>query len=194
MNCSECKIRIADPVIDGGTAYWICSNCGNCITRPAVTTTALERLQEFEAKHGFKLPESYLNYVTVDGYSLFTHSVIRVPDRTGTAIDTYLEGDGYREVGPIFGIGKDNEDVCLNTIFCTEYMTEEWQLPERLVLLSGDGHEWLAFDYREHSSDPPVILIESESCTWVQLASNFRDFLDSMVPYDQVYDQKGKPR
>ncbi|SCF73670.1 SMI1/KNR4 family protein [Streptomyces sp. Ncost-T10-10d] len=45
----------------------------------------------------------------------------------------------------MMGIGRDNGQLSL---LDTAYLVEEWGLPSPLVLLSGDGHCWIALDYR----------------------------------------------
>ena len=38
-------------------------------------------------------------------------------------------------------------------------MTTEWGLPQDVVLLDGDGHTWIALDYRTdpHAVEPAVV-------------------------------------
>jgi hypothetical protein len=45
------------------------------------------------------------------------------------------------------------------------------------VLISGDGHWWIALDYRRQKEKPPVVYIESDGGRTVELASNFDSFL-----------------
>ena len=65
------------------------------------------------------------------------------------------------------------------------YLTQEWGLPEKQVLLSGDGHCFISLDYR-HGPKPTVAWIDTEMEQEVQLASNFGDFLAGLVDYDSV--------
>ena len=65
------------------------------------------------------------------------------------------------------------------------YLTQEWRLPEKQVLLSGDGHCFISLDYR-HGPEPTVAWIDTEMEQEVQLASNFGDFLAGLVDYDSV--------
>jgi len=99
---------------------------------------------------------------------------ITIPQAGEARIDGYLSPDRQLLVGHVFGvIGEEHE-----TIFCSRVVTKEWGLPSGLVLLEGDGHYWLAFDYRTVDANPPLILIEAESCSWLTVATNFQDFLD----------------
>ncbi|MGY3215794.1 hypothetical protein ACVWWV_000296 [Bacillus sp. TE9122W] len=36
------------------------------------------------------------------------------------------------------------------------YLIKEWELPEGLVLISGDGHTWVAMDYRKMKKNPAI--------------------------------------
>jgi len=60
-------------------------------------------------------------------------------------------------------------------------MTEEWRLPPRQVLLSGDGHWWITLDYR-NSDVPSVAWIDTECGEDIQVAPNFATFLEGLQP------------
>jgi hypothetical protein len=70
-------------------------------------------------------------------------------------------------------------------------MTERWGSPRELILLDGDGHTWIALDYRQAQEDPPVIYIVSLEGDYVTVAHNFEDFIRRMVPFENVYDRDG---
>lgn len=84
------------------------------------------------------------------------------------------------------GIVTDpNHDTAQN-LLSTAYMTQEWGLPPKQVLLSGDGHYWITLDYR--LGDPPsVAWIDVECEEDVQVAPSFAAFLAGLVP-DSAYD------
>ena len=58
---------------------------------------------------------------------------------------------------------------------------KEWGLPENIILISGDGHTWIALDYREYSKNPPVILIDEDVAGIQTLAANFEDFINGLT-------------
>ena len=60
----------------------------------------------------------------------------------------------------LFGIVGESFNTARN-ILCTAYMTIEWGLPEKQVLLCGDGHWWITLDYRK-GKDPSVSWIDTE--------------------------------
>ncbi len=63
----------------------------------------------------------------------------------------------------------------------SDYMTQEWGLPPKQVLLSGDGHYWITLDYR-NGPDPSVAWIDVECEDDVQIAPSFQAFLSGLVP------------
>ncbi|MEQ0564546.1 SMI1/KNR4 family protein [Amycolatopsis sp. NEAU-NG30] len=61
------------------------------------------------------------------------------------------------------------------------YLIGEWDLPERLVLLSGDGPTWIGLDYRR-SPVPAVTWFDADFGTELALAPTFREFAEGLVP------------
>jgi hypothetical protein len=47
----------------------------------------------------------------------------------------------------LHGIGPAGQ-AGTTTLLDTPYLVQEWELPTPVVLLSGDGHYWIALDYR----------------------------------------------
>lgn len=58
------------------------------------------------------------------------------------------------------------------------------------MLISGDGHWWIALDYRKRKEEPPVVYIESEGGFTIELAKNFDSFLTVMSIIDTVRARK----
>lgn len=88
----------------------------------------------------------------------------------------------------LFGIVTDESVQTAQNMLSTAYMTEEWELPPKQVLLSGDGHWWVTLDYRR-STEPSVAWIDVECGEEVQIAPSFGEFLNGLVPATK-YDQK----
>ena len=78
----------------------------------------------------------------------------------------------------LMGIGSHD------SILDTPYLIEEWGLPSPLVLLSGDGHCWVALDYRTcgRPGEPSVTWFDIELETEVPLAVDFRSFVEALGP------------
>ncbi|WP_338754912.1 SMI1/KNR4 family protein [Bacillus sp. FJAT-52991] len=74
----------------------------------------------------------------------------------------------------IMGIGKEHG------ILENDYYLKEWDMPDGLILISGDGHSWIAFDYRNTKENPPIVYIDNESEQIFKLAPSFHDFLNKL--------------
>jgi hypothetical protein len=59
-------------------------------------------------------------------------------------------------------------------------MTSEWDLPSDLVLLCGDGHIWIALDYRGGTPEPQVVFLDVDSHS-TPLAATFDVFVSKLV-------------
>lgn len=94
---------------------------------------------------------------------------------------------GHISIAGINGVGSSFQSVLK-----TPYMIEEWQLPKGFVLLDGDGHTWIAFDYRSPGNDPRIVFLDSESGDTLFLAKNFEDFSSSLIPHEDLFDDDGK--
>lgn len=93
----------------------------------------------------------------------------------------------------LYGIGDGSGEPGLYDINTTAYMTEEWGLPPRQVLLAGDGHTWITLDYRSDAV-PSVAWIDAELGEELQLAPTFAAFLAGLLPNDEVDDETGTIR
>jgi hypothetical protein len=83
----------------------------------------------------------------------------------------------------VMGIGERSDSLSL---LDTPYLVEEWGLPSPVVLLSGDGHYWVALDYREcdPSGEPAVTWFDTELGTQLPLARDFRSFVEGLRAMD----------
>ena len=77
----------------------------------------------------------------------------------------------------MFGIGEDDEGILL-----TPYLLNEWGMPDGLVLLTGDGHCWIALDHRESgpTDEPSVLWYDNEVGEDIQLARDFTTFVQGL--------------
>lgn len=123
-----------------------------------------------------KLPDSYINILQEQngGYINFNAYPTTVP--TSWAED-------YIHVELIFGIGKEKG------ILESEYLIQEWGLPRNVVLIAGDGHSWIAFDYRKQKTEPPVILLDVDEEKIIELAPNFETFLNGLYIQSEELNQ-----
>lgn len=68
------------------------------------------------------------------------------------------------------------------SLFNNKELLVEWALPRNIVPIEGDGHTWVALDYRKSKQQPSVIFIESESRKSIVLGETFNDFLSKLTP------------
>lgn len=79
-------------------------------------------------------------------------------------------------VDELLGISEDDGQGILTTI----YMREEWDLPEDIILLSGDGHSWVFLDYRGDKDQASVSYIDLETEEDYMIARNFTEFMNGL--------------
>ena len=147
-------------------------------------------IEEVERILKIKLPSSYVQLMKKwnGGYFLSEHQVL-IKGNVPKKLNYYL-GVGFWSLGALSGIstGMANTD----SIVYTAKIAHEWGIPEKVIAFDGDGHTWLAFDYRDSClSEPKIIFIESDDLLFFDIADNFTEFLKLLIPSDQVYDYDG---
>ncbi len=72
----------------------------------------------------------------------------------------------------------------VTTLLDTPYLVQEWDLPSPVLLLSGQGHYWVALDYRTcgPTGEPSVTWIHNEMEHELPLAPDFRTFVERLTP------------
>lgn len=70
------------------------------------------------------------------------------------------------------------------TLGDTPYLVAEWGLPSPVLLLSGDGHTWVALDYRVcgPAGEPSVVWLDADRGSERALAPDFRTFVEGLRP------------
>ena len=182
MNCRACPNEYPEPNIINGTAYFVCENCGDVYEVDNYRVYTKEELIEiFEKENAIKLPEEYIKYAgTNDSW------VVKLPQSDTGSLKFYF-GEEFYEIGGFSGLDKNK----YRSVFDSASLVKEWNLPLKLVLIDGDGHTWLALDYRSCDKDPKVILIESDEGNSLVVANSFKELVLSLLPYESVYDRSG---
>lgn len=117
-----------------------------------------------EKKLGVILPDTYKKLILEQNGGYTLHNAFPTNQPNGWAED-HVSFDHLR------GIAKGEG------IMDSDYLIEEWELPEGLVLICGDGHTWIALDYRETKEHPPVHYFDLEYETDFKLADSFDELL-----------------
>lgn len=93
------------------------------------------------------------------------------------------EGDDYILIEHLLGI-KEKEGIME-----TDYYVKEWEINRKnIILLSGDGHEWLALDYKEEEN-PKIIFIQTDEEKIIELYPSFEEMLDNLYLHEEIEEE-----
>ncbi len=135
-----------------------------------------EMLTTAEFKLGVKLPKTLIELLRIQNGGYTKGFAFPMTQKT-----TWSEN--HVPLSDLFGIVLDKNIETAQNIMDTDYMTKEWGLPEKQVLLTGDGHWWITLDYRENHI-PSVKWIDVGSNQEVKIANDFDQFIDGLVSED----------
>ncbi|MCU7741519.1 SMI1/KNR4 family protein [Priestia megaterium] len=148
----------------------------------AEDTYKLKSLTEQDIKQAefffnVSLPKEYLNLLALQNGGEINYNSHPSPIATSWA-ETHIN------ISFIMGIGKENG------ILETPYYLKEWGIPEGFILFSGEGHAWLAFDYRHSKSNPPIVYIDNEMNQIIKIADSFGLFLSKLYIEDTFSNEE----
>jgi hypothetical protein len=136
---------------------------------PALDESELRRLEEVL---GVRLPEALVEMLRIRNGGWMRYSAFPMSRRArdGTRVASFYE---------LMGVDSDG---C--GLFQIPYLRNEWGIPEWAVMLCGDGHAWIALDYRR-GDDPAVVWLapadeEDAPPEIIDLAPTFQTFLDGL--------------
>jgi hypothetical protein len=128
---------------------------------------------------GVELPRLYVDLLRVQngGYTSETCNAFPTQQQTSW-------GEGHVPFESVRGIGPADAQQFARGILDNDYYVEEWALPDGLVLLTGDGHWWIALDYRRTGpeAEPSVCWFDTDEGDSVELAPSFDDFVRGLRP------------
>jgi hypothetical protein len=154
-------------------AFWDPDGDGS--PNPPLSTVLIDAAERIL---GVKLPPSYLQLLRVQNGGYTRRFVLPTSVSTSWAED-------HVPVDDLFGIGSPDDEAGHQSILCTAYMTRDWGLPPKQVVLCGDGHWWISLDYRRGET-PQVSWIDVEVEEDIVLAESFDEFLANLLPDDVV--------
>ncbi len=132
-----------------------------------------EMVAEAENSLGSKLPVKFIELLQVQNGGYTKGFTFPMKVKTSWA-------DDHVPLSELFGIVIEKDSESAHNIMQSAYMIEEWGLPEKQVLISGDGHWWLTLDYR-NSDNPSIRWIDTESNEDIHVANSFDEFLSGLV-------------
>lgn len=129
------------------------------LARPAATYT---EIVEAEQRLGCKLPKSYVEQLNIHNggrlqYTSYMNEALAEP----LLID-YMYGT-----------------VGTPSLLDTPDIIVQYDLEANIIIFAGDGEEWFAFDYRQQTIEPPVIVFTADEDV-IELASNFEVFMQGL--------------
>jgi hypothetical protein len=141
---------------------------------PAGTLTDAA-VRNAEQRLGVRLPEALLALLRVRDGGVVADAWDAYPTDVPTSWS-----DDHVPFDVLMGIGENDDRL---SMLDSAYLIEEWGLPSPLVLLSGDGHTWIALDYRTCGADgePSVTWFDVEDESEVPLAGDFRTFVEGLT-------------
>ena len=124
-----------------------------------------------------KLPKAYTELLKKKNGGKLLYNALPI------ALDRW-DDDNYLLIEDMFGI-KEKEGIME-----TDYFVKEWEINrENIILLSGDGHEWIALDYNDSTENPKVIYIDTENDKIVDLYASFDEMLENLyIQEEEVYE------
>ncbi|MFF0052264.1 SMI1/KNR4 family protein [Streptomyces sp. NPDC005498] len=140
--------------------------------QPPLTDAAV---QEAEAQLGVRLPFSLLEILRVQNGGQVASQWNAFPTKAPTSWS-----EDHVPLEEMMGIGRRESQ---SSLLDTPYLIEEWELPSPLVLLSGDGHCWIALDYRGcgRQGEPSVTWFDTDENTELTLAADFKAFVERLT-------------
>ena len=143
-------------------------------------------IADAEAELGVLLPRDFIASLRIkNGGSIIGGFAKLLTEEIPEDLRRFVS-DGHVRIYDINGIGQSD---C--SILSTTYLVNEWDLPEPIVILSGDGHWWIVLDYRESADNPPVVFLDSLTRISLKIADDFGVFSRSLVRHEDLYDTDG---
>ncbi len=127
-----------------------------------------------------KLPDIFLDLLRIQNGGYTKGFAFPMTSKTTWA-------DNHVPLSELFGIVLDKKHKSAHNIMESGYMIQEWGLPEKQVLLAGDGHWWITLDYRK-SDLPSIRWIDCECGEDIHVADSFDDFYNGLVSEEKYAD------
>lgn len=132
-----------------------------------------EQIREAEGTLGVTLPDTYKKLI-LEWNGGFTVRNAFPTERPNSWAEDHVQFDHLR------GIAKD--DGIMNSV----QLSDELELPEGLVFISGEEDIWIAMDYRETKEHPPIHYFDLELEVDFKLADSFDEFVERLYTADDA--------
>lgn len=141
-----------------------------------------EILREIESELGYKLPDSYIRFMSFQNGGIPIRTIFRTTEPTSWA-------DDHIAISGIHGIGREKEYSLCGDLG-SQFMIDEWEYPEIGIYISdcpSAGHDLVALDYRKNgpNGEPEVIHVDDDyKITY--LANNFEEFISGLMTEEEI--------
>ncbi|MGE7168841.1 SMI1/KNR4 family protein [Bacillus altitudinis] len=130
-----------------------------------------------EKKLGITLPDTYKKLILEQNGGYTIHNAFPTTHSNSWAED-------HIQFNHLLGIAEDEG------IMDSAYLIKEWELPEGLVLINGDGHTWVAMDYRKTKENPAIHYFDVEMEEDFKLADSFDEFIEGLYTAEYSVDEE----
>ncbi|TQR25897.1 SMI1/KNR4 family protein [Bacillus safensis] len=130
-----------------------------------------------EKKLGVTLPDTYKKLILEQNGGHTIHNAFPTTRSNSWA-------DDHIQFNHLLGIAEDEG------IMDSAYLIKEWELPEGLVLINGDGHTWVAMDYRKTKENPAIHYFDVEMEEDFKLADSFDEFIQGLYTVEYTVDEE----
>nr|MDH3176515.1 SMI1/KNR4 family protein [Bacillus pumilus] len=136
-----------------------------------------EEVAKAEDKLGVTLPDTYKKLILEQNGGYTVHNAFPTTHSNSWAED-------HIQFNHLPGIDEDEG------IMDSAYLIKEWELPEGLVLINGDGHIWVAMDYRKTKENPAIHYFDVEMEEDFKLADSFDEFIERLYTAEYTVDEE----
>ncbi|AKC65609.1 SMI1/KNR4 family protein [Bacillus altitudinis] len=138
-----------------------------------------EEVAKAEDKLGVTLPDTYKKLILEQNGGYTVHNAFPT-----THSNSWVED--HIQFNHLLGIAEDEG------IMDSAYLIKEWELPEGLVLINGDGHTWVAMDYRKTKENPAIHYFDVEMEEDFKLADSFDEFIQGLYTVKYTVDEEAE--
>ncbi|MEC1118566.1 SMI1/KNR4 family protein [Bacillus safensis] len=136
-----------------------------------------EEVDKAEKKLGVTLPDTYKKLILEQNGGYTVHNAFPTNHSNSWA-------EAHIQFNHLLGIAEDEG------IMDSAYLIKEWELPEGLVLINGDGHTWVAMDYRKTKENPAIHYFDVEMEEDFKLADSFDEFIEGLYTAEYTADEE----
>lgn len=126
-----------------------------------------KKIREAEGRLGVTLPDTYKKLI-LEWNGGFTVRNAFPTEKPNSWADDHVQFDHLRGIAKGDGIMNSSE------------LSDELELPEGLIFISGEEDTWIAMDYRQTKEHPSIHYFDLEMGVDFKLADTFDDFIEQL--------------